>query len=105
MLTNEIVVQSMSSFNSTNFFSKKVNQEKLQQKPLYLGGAKYTLRKKMPIYQSDTFMNNKIEQIKMMKYNTTQNEAVRNTRGSQQMNINTNSELNSIKHIEEAGQR
>jgi hypothetical protein len=29
MLTNEIVVQSMSSFNSTNFFGKKMNQEKL----------------------------------------------------------------------------
>jgi hypothetical protein len=56
MLTNEIVVQSMSSFNSTNFFSKKINQEKLLQKPYYLGGAKYTLRKKMPIYQSDTSM-------------------------------------------------
>ena len=62
MLTNEIVVQSMSSFNSTNFFSKKMNQEKLLQKPYYLGGAKYSLRKKLPIYQSDTSMVDNAEE-------------------------------------------
>jgi len=75
MLTNEIVVQSMSSFNSTNFFSKKINQEKLLQKPYYLGGAKYTLIKKMPIYQSDASMaDNAEEQMKVVKYTTNNQE-------------------------------
>jgi hypothetical protein len=43
------------------------------QKPYYLGGAKYSLRKKMPIYQSDTSMVDVEEQMKVVKYNTSKN--------------------------------
>ena len=44
------------------------------QKPYYLGGAKYTLRKKMPIYQSDVSMGEAEQQLKVGKYHATKSQ-------------------------------